>query len=87
MIDLSGENDYGDPWWEFWMIPHDLNSSAHFYTGQIKGYFENNPPPEFFQLLSYYTAYSTLKWSPENAQCVLYWFDNMRNPVPAWYLS
>ena len=87
IIDLSGENDYGDPWWEFWLIPHDLNSSAHFYSGQINGYFMGEPPTEFFRLLSYYNAYGTLKWSPENAKIIQNWFDDMQNPIPIWYLS
>jgi|GEM_PF-973101 len=95
IIDLSGENDYGDPWWEFWLIPCDLNLSAHFYTGQIKGYFEGEPPLEFFRLLSYYIAFSTLEFlcdltgegDPESVKCVLNWFDDMRNPIPAWYFS
>jgi serine/threonine-protein kinase len=94
IIDLSGEHDYGDPWWGFWLIPHDLNSSAHFYTGQIKGYFEGEPPMEYFRLFSYYLAFSTLEFlcdytgedDPENVRTVLSWFDDMRNPVPTWYL-
>lgn len=94
IIDLSGEKDYGDPWWEFLLIPCDLNSSAYFYTGQIKGYFEGEPPSEFFRLLSYYISYSTLEFlfdlagedTPNNVKCVLNWFDDMQNPVPAWYL-
>ena len=87
IIDLSGEHDYGDPWCEFWAIPHDLNSSAHFYTGQIKGYSDGEPPIEFFRLLAYYNAYGTLKWSPENANIILNWFDDMRNNIPIWYLK
>ena len=95
IIDLSGDKDYGDPWWEFRLIPHDLNQSAHFYTGQIRGYFEGEPPLGFFQLLSYYTAYSTLAFlsdsaedsDPENVKFILNWFDDMRNPVPKWYFS
>ena len=85
IIDLSGENDYGDPWWEFCLIPHDLNSSAHFYSGQINGYFNGKPLIEFFRLLAYYNAYGTLKWAPENAKIILNWFDDMKNPVPIWY--
>lgn len=95
IIDLSGENDYGDPWWEFWLIPHDLNATTHFYIGQIKGYFEGDPPVEFFRLLCYYLAYSALKFpceffekgEPGNVKCILEWFDDMRNPVPEWYSS
>ena len=95
IIDLSGDKDYGDPWWEFWLIPHDLNQSSHFYTGQIKGYFKGEPPPEFFRLLSYYIAFSTLEFlgdlsdegDHDNVKCVLSWFDDMQNPVPTWYDS
>jgi serine/threonine-protein kinase len=95
IIDLSGDKDFGDPWWEFWLTPHDLNSSPHFYMGQIKGYFMGEPPQEFFRLLSYYMAYSTLEFlddlvgegEPESVKCVLNWFDDMRNPVPSWYYS
>ena len=87
IIDLSGEHDYGDPWCDFWAIPDDLNSSPHYYTGQIKGYFNGEPTVEFFKLLSYYNAYATLNWSPENANIILSWFDGMRNPIPIWYFS
>jgi len=73
----------GDPWSEFWEIN---GNDAHFNTGLIKGYFEGEPPIEYFQLLAYYTALGTLEWYPDNAQCILNWFDEMRNPVPAWYL-
>jgi len=87
IIDLSGANDYGDPWLDFWHTPHDLNQSPQFYIGQIKGYFEGEPPLEFFRLLSYYIAFVTLEWNPDKAKCILDWFDGMRNPVPTWYLS
>lgn len=93
IIDLSGENDYGDPWWEFRDMPCDLNSSAHFYIGQIKGYFEGEPPTEFFRLLSYYIAFGALEslcdfngdGVAEYVKAVLSWFDDMRNSVPTWY--
>lgn len=73
----------GDPWSEFWEVGDD----AYFCTGQIKGYFESEPPEEYFRLLSYYTAAEILNWYPDDAKYVLNWFDNMRNPVPSWYLS
>jgi serine/threonine-protein kinase len=46
VIDLGAYS--GDPWWEFWEVGDD----AHFNTGQIKGYFEGEPPAEYFPLLS-----------------------------------
>jgi serine/threonine-protein kinase len=84
VIDLGGDGNC-DPWCEFWEIPSDLNSVPHFYRGQIDGYFNGEPPVEYFPLLAFYIAFGTLKWE-YNCQCVLDWFDNMRNPVPAWYL-
>lgn len=73
----------GDPWIEFW----EINSEdTHFNTGLIKGYFEGEPPVEYFPLFAFYVATETLNWGydPEN---VLNMFDDMRNPVPTWYLS
>jgi serine/threonine-protein kinase len=73
----------GDPWKEFW----ECGDAAYFNTGQIKGYFEGEPQAEYFPLLSYYIALGTLGWYPHEAKIVLNWFDDMRNPVPTWYLS
>jgi serine/threonine-protein kinase len=82
VIDLGANS--GDPWWEFWEVN---GNHAHFNTGQIKGYFEGEPPAEYFPLLSYYIAKGYLDWYSDDAKCVLNWFDDMRNPVPTWYLS
>lgn len=78
--------DSGDPWSEFWEMPDAANPLSHFYTGQIKGYFDGDPPIEYFKLLSYYIALGTLEWYPDNSKYVLDWFDDMRNPIPTWYL-
>ena len=97
VIDISGDRCCYDPWWDFCFIPDYLNSSPHFYTGQIKGYFDGEPPPEFFPLLAYYIvgpvfgALDSLcdyngEGVPERVKTVLNWFDDMRNPVPSWYL-
>lgn len=86
-IDIGGDKTCNDPWWDFCCIPGDLNLSPHFYTGQIKGYFDGEPPAEFFRLLAYYIAYCALE-DPgfEYAKIVLNWFDDMRNPVPVWMM-
>lgn len=61
----------------------------------------SEPPMEFFRLLCFYTASNTLSsiyWAipfgqseidtmMKQSQDVLTWFDNMRNPVPSWYLK
>ncbi len=75
--------------------------SPHFASGQIHGYFQGEPPADFWELLSLYMAaiaVNALPWSiPFGADeidfayrqiaDVLAWFDHMQNPVPAWYLQ
>ena len=94
--------DYGDPWWEFVIIPWGKEPSSYYFTGMINGYFNGNPPPDFFDVLSYYfacDALSALCYThaglenelPEDGrqhmQNILRWFDNMQNPVPSWYVK
>jgi len=71
-----------DPWFEFWST---VNENAHFCMGQIKGYFKNEPPTEYFPLLAYYVVMETMHWDYDTEN-ILKLFDGMRNPVPAWYL-
>lgn len=92
--------DFGDPWEEFNRIVWCAQASPYFATGQLRGYFGGEPTMEFFKLLAFYIASNTLSsiyWAipfgqPEidtmmnQAQDVLRWYDNMRNPVPTWYL-
>jgi serine/threonine-protein kinase len=93
--------DYGDPWEEFNRIVWSAQCSPHFATGQLHGYFGGEPPMAFFQLLAFYIASNTLSsiyWAipfgqsevdtmMKQSQDVLSWYDNMRNPVPSWYLK
>ena len=76
-------------------------TSPHFATGQIHGYFDGSPPDKFWGLLSLYMAaiaVNALAWSIPYGQeeidfanrqiaDILIWFDNMKNPVPTWYLK
>ena len=71
-----------DPWREFCAV----GDSPHFCTGQVKGYFGGEPPAEYFPLLAFYTAEFILHWGYDSEN-VLSWYDNMRNPVPSWYLK
>ena len=100
VIDLSSFNtSYGDPWW-------DMNNMAWmpvmfpcFYTGQIKGYFNGEPPPEFWNVSACYLAYDALaaltdpyglngiEDGTEIVNNILKWMDNFKNPVPSWYLK
>ena len=100
-IDFNYWNlDYGDPWWEFVITPWGKEPPAHYFTGMINGYFDNDPPHDFFELLSYYFAsdalsalcYSFLGLEPctpedgrRHMENVLRWFGDMNNPIPIWY--
>ena len=100
IIDFN-RSDFGDPWEEFNRIVWSAKVSPHFATGQLNGYFGGKPPLEFFQLLAFYISSNTLSsiyWAipfgeeeiatmKNQAKDVLYWFDNMQNPVPTWYLQ
>ena len=93
--------DFGDPWEEFNRVVWSAAASPHFATGQLRGYFDGEPPTEFFSLLAFYIASNTLSsiyWAipfgqsdldtmMTQSQDVLAWFDNMRNPMPTWYLK
>ena len=92
--------DFGDPWEEFNRIVWSAAASPHFATGQLRGYFSGEPPLDFFKLLAFYIASNTLSsiyWAipfgssdldtmMQQSQDVLRWFDNMKNPIPTWYL-
>ncbi len=109
MIDREGNlniidfnrNDYGDSWEEFNRIVWCAQSSPHFASGMVNGYFDSAPPIEFWKLLALYIASNTLSSLPwaipfgegevetmrKQAKEVLFWYDDMRNAVPKWYCS
>lgn len=90
---------YGDPWSEFNRILL-ANLVPYFTTGQIRGYFNGEPPEEFWRILALYLSTGALvlvSWavyvepscrdeSIQTANNIMNWFDEMRNPVPKWYL-
>ena len=98
IIDFN-RNDYGDPWEEFNRIVWGAQKSSLFASGMVNAYFENNVPLEFWKLLALYISSNTLSSVPwaipfgeeqigvmvNQAKEVLEWYDNMKNPVPAWY--
>jgi len=100
IIDFSSY-DFGDPWEEFNRIVWCAGSSPHFATGRLHGYFDGEPPLEFFQLMALYIASNTLSSIPwavsfgqnepdtmmKQAHEILKWFDNMQNPIPTWYFT
>lgn len=92
---------FGDPWEDFMFVMLDTVKIPHFSTGQIRGYFDNNPPDEFFETYAFYVLSSLLPGvyeavllghdeigkMVEQAKRILAWFDNLDNPVPSWYLK
>jgi len=98
IIDFN-RNDFGDPWEEFNRIVWCAQSTPLFATGMVNGYFDNNVPMEFWELLALYISSNTLSSVPwaipfgdeqvqvmvNQAKDVLSWYDNMKNPVPNWY--
>lgn len=91
--------DFGDPWEEFNRIVWCAQSSPAFATGMIDGYFDSQPPLEFWQCLAFYIGCNTLSsvsWAidfgSENVRIMLHqasdilsWYDNFHTVVPAWY--
>ncbi|MBP3442346.1 MAG: phosphotransferase, partial [Clostridia bacterium] len=91
--------DFGDPWEEFKSITWCAQASHLFASGMVNGYFDNNVPMEFCNLLALYISLGTITSLPwaipygegevqtmQNlANEVLEWYDNMQNPVPKWY--
>ena len=98
IIDFN-RNDYGDPWEEFNRIVWCADAAPLFATGMVNGYFDNKVPKEFWELLALYISSNTLSSLPwaipfgeeqiqvmiNQANDVLDWYDNMRNPIPTWY--
>lgn len=98
IIDFN-RNDFGDPWEEFNRIVRCAQKSSLFASGMVNGYFGNDVPLEFWKLLALYISSNTLSSVPwaipfgeeqigvmvDQAKEVLEWYENMKNPVPAWY--
>lgn len=93
--------DFGDPWEEFNRIVWCAQKAPVFARGMVDGYFDGQVPMEFWRLLAFYICSNTLSSVPwavpygqaqvdimlEQAFEVLGWYDNMKNPVPTWYVS
>lgn len=93
--------DFGDPWEEFNRIVWCVQASPIFASGIIDGYFDNEVPMEFWKLLALYICSNILSSIPwaisyggsevqtmiNQAEDVLNWYDNMRNPIPTWYIK
>lgn len=100
VIDFNSYNAAcGDPW-------RDLNNMAwmpviypRFYTGQIHGYFGDEPPELFWNVFTYYLAYDALaaltdpyglngiEDGTEIVHNILAWTQGFHGAVPSWYLK
>lgn len=93
--------DFGDPWEEFNRIVWCAQIAPHFATGMVDGYFDKNPPIEFWQCLAFYIGSNTLSsiyWAMDfgqsdldtmmkQSQDVLLWYNNFQVAVPSWYVT
>ena len=100
IIDFD-RDDFGDPWEEFNRIVWCAQASPAFASGMVDGYFDAEIPMEFWKLLALYISSNTLSSLPwaisfgekeiqtmrKQAAELLLWYDNMRNPVPTWYME
>lgn len=89
-------DNYGDPWYDFNRLTAEYPS---FYCGQVDGYFEGEPPKEFWLMLAYYSAVSAITsivWAKYFApkeldgiiklnKSILSRYDEMRILIPDWY--
>ena len=89
-------NSYADPWYEV-----GVKETPHFSTGLIRGYFNGEPPEEYWQVLAFYDsigALSAITWAyyhhPKflnemiiNVEKVLTRYNNMQNYTPMEYLK
>ena len=91
--------DFGDPWEEFNRIVWCAQAAPAFAAGMVEGYFNGEPPPEFWRCLAFYIGSNTLSsiyWGLDfgpsdlqvmlqQAQDVLSWYDHFQTVVPSWY--
>ena len=100
IIDFD-RSDFGDPWEEFNRIVWCVQKSSLFASGMVNGYFDDDVPVLFWQLLALYISSNTLSSLPwaipfgqseintmlTQAKDVLRWYDNMQNIIPVWYTN
>ncbi|MGB0931721.1 MAG: aminoglycoside phosphotransferase family protein [Chitinophagales bacterium] len=93
--------DFGDPWEEFNRTNWSASESPWFASGQINGYFENDVPVDFFELMALYMGVNQLGAIPwaipygekqieillAQTKEVLEWYENFNQVIPKWYID
>jgi aminoglycoside phosphotransferase (APT) family kinase protein len=91
--------DFGDPWEEFNRVPWSASKSIWFASGQINGYFSNEVPKGFFELMALYIGVNLIGSIPcaipygdkemkillSQTKEVLEWYGNFHQSKPKWY--
>lgn len=89
---------WGDPWEEYDSITWDVQLAPAFARGRIDGYFEGEPPKEFWQLFFCYVCrglFNGLAWAvsygdkqidfaKQHAENVWKWYSDSHD-IPSWY--
>lgn len=92
---------YGDPWNDFRQIIITMMLSHEFASGTIDGYFDNNVPKEFWNLMAMYITsdmlhnicfdapFGKVKIDAirEKVKNIYDWYDGMKSVIPNWYLN
>ncbi len=95
-FDKSGPSD---PYDEFKPFIWNTKINLNFENGLINGYFNNNVPNNFFNVLALYTAESQISHLPwaltfgeeeirigfENLKIIMNDYDNFNITIPKWY--
>jgi aminoglycoside phosphotransferase (APT) family kinase protein len=91
--------DFGDPWEEFNRIVWSAQKAPTFASGMIDGYFEQQVPDTFWELLLLYISNNTISslvWGLEISEAeyqvmvhqmheILQWYDHLKISIPKWY--
>lgn len=100
IIDFD-RHDTGDPYEEFNRIVWCAAVSPYFASGRVDGYFNNNVPNKFWDLLILYISNNTLSSLPwavpfgdkqidimkNQARQILDWYNQFNTNIPSWYIS
>jgi len=87
VIDFNRSSD-GDPWQDFDRIAFSAKVSPMFAKGQINGYFDHQPPLEFYTLLRFYLSLnviSSIPWAIPLGEKDVEVMQNIATFIDGWY--